>query len=56
MDRNNTLRSAEVRLLGTAQARHRGGDERTHAAVGDDRRACSQPFFEAAHATSVMKG
>ena len=37
--RDDALGRAQVGLLGTAQPRHGGRDERAHAAVGDDRRA-----------------
>ncbi len=49
MDGDDTLRRAQVRLLGAAQAGCRAGEQRTHAAVGDDRWAASQPFEKIRH-------
>ena len=39
VQRDDGLRRAQVRLLGRAQPRHGGRQQRAHAAVGDDRRA-----------------
>ncbi len=47
VQRDHRLRRAQVRLLGGAQSRHGGGEQRPHAAVADDRRACLQAFEEA---------
>ena len=52
--RDDALGSAEVRLLGAAQAGHGPGDERTHAAVGDDRTAGAQSIQEAAHGSATV--
>ena len=53
--RDHALRLAEVRLLGTAQARHRGGDQRAHPAVGDDRRTGLKALDKAVHAATLVK-
>ena len=47
VERDDRVRGAEVRLLGRAQPGDRGRDERSHAAVGHDRRARSEPVEEA---------
>ena len=46
VERDDALRRAQVRLLGAPQPRHRAGDERSHAAVGDEGDAARQPFLE----------
>ena len=54
VQRDDALRRAQVRLLGAAEAWHGAGDQRAHAAVGDDRRAAAQAFLEpAGHAGSL---
>ncbi len=53
VQRDDRLGRAEVRLLGRAQTRHGGGDQRAHAAVGDDRRALAEARLEAAGHTGL---
>src|SRR5262249_56204336 len=55
VNREHALRRAHIRLLGAAQARDRGGDEGSHAAVGDDRRSGAEALFETVHRGSVVK-
>src|SRR5262249_33453364 len=45
---------AEVRLLGAAEPGHRAREQRSHAAVRDDRSLCGEPLEEAAHTSSWM--
>ena len=56
VQRDDRLGRPQVRLLGRAQARHRGGQKRPHPAVGDDRRALLQACLETAgHARNLDK-
>ena len=48
MQRDDALRCAQVRLFGAAQTGNGAGNQRPHAAVGDDRRAAAQAVFEPA--------
>ncbi len=52
--RDHALGCAQVRLLGTAQSGRRPDQERTHAAVGHDRRAGAQPLEEVRHPSSLL--
>ena len=47
---------AEVRLFGAAQARDGARKQRSHAAVGDDRRTVAQPLEEPAHYHQCREG
>ena len=56
VQRDDALGRAQVRLLGAPQTGHGAGDQRAHAAVGDDRRAAAQALLEPArHAGSLVK-
>ena len=52
--RDHALGRAQVRLLGAAQAGRRPGQQRTHAAVGHDRRAAAQSLEEVRHPPSLL--
>jgi hypothetical protein len=47
VDGDDGVRRADIRLLGAPEPLRRGGDERPHAAVGDDRRSLAKPVEEA---------
>ena len=49
MDVHDRLGRLQVGLLGTPKARHGGGEERAHAAVGDDDGPVVEALEEPAH-------
>ncbi len=54
VDGDDALGRSDVRLLGAAEAGHGLGDQRSRAAVGDERRAGAQAFEEAAHGSAML--
>jgi len=48
--------TAEIRLLGAAEARDGGGEQRTGAAVGDENAALPQALEQPAHARETREG
>jgi hypothetical protein len=54
MHRDHALGRAHVGLLGTAQAGDGAGDQRAHAAVGDERWAGSQTIEKTAHGAATL--
>ena len=53
---DDALGRADVRLLGTAQARHCAREQGAHAAVADDHGPARQPLQEAAHPPRLAAG
>ena len=54
--RDDALRREQVRLLRAAQAGGDAGEERTHAAIRDDRRPGGEPLSEVRHPPSLRWG